>query len=553
MGLSHLARRVKVSGLATVIIVMGASCSGASPPPTHPTPEQQASADQLLTGPDWYRHAIFYEVNVRSFTDSNGDGIGDLAGLTSRLDYLKDLGIDAIWLMPIMPTPFFDSGYDIADYRTINPDYGDMAAFDALLAAAHQRKMRVMMDLVLNHTSSEHAWFKDSSSSATGTYADWYVWSDTPSRADIGCGTYSPQFGDSAWTFVPARNQYYFHRFYPQQPDLNYRNPAVVAETLDTVKFWLTKGVDGFRCDVIGLLFESATGCDMIPETVDYIKQLRAVLDKFPDRAMVAETDIGLGPAPYFGSGSDMFHMAFNFPYGYLWGVAFLGENSTMIYNALEPVVTTYPPGAQDASLIGSHDVARAWSHASQLAWRQQRAVEISMFTKATPFVYYGDELSVRDGTTFVVDSRDSARTPMPWVPGAGHGFSTATPWLPFSADADQTNVQTEDADPSSMLTFYRQLLTFRRGHAVWGTGDMTLVPLDNTALLALVRQNAQEAYLVVESLSEDPQQASGQLTAPLPAVGPVVWGNGQASIDGTTLHVQLPGEGSAVFKLAAP
>jgi glycosidase len=543
---------VKLSRLFALAaaLAVAASCSGTPAPPTTPTPEQQATADQLLTGPDWYRHAVFYEVYVRSFEDSNGDGIGDLAGLTSKLDYLKGLGVDAIWLMPIMPTAFKDSGYDISDYRNINPDYGDLAAFDALLAAAHQRKMRVLLDLVLNHTSDQHAWFQDSRSSKTSAHADWYVWSDTPSSPDIGCGTYSPTFGDSAWTFEPARNQYYFHRFYPQQPDLNYRNPAVVAETLDTAKFWLTRGVDGFRCDVIGLLFESATGCNMIPETVDYIKQLRAVVDQFPDRVMVAETDIGLGATPYFGSGTDMFHMAFNFSYGYFWSLAFLGQNSQIPFNALNNVVTTYPPGAQDASLIGSHDVARAWTHAQQLAWRQRRAVEISMFTKATPFVYYGDELGLHDGTTFVVDSRDSARTPMPWVPAGGHDFSTGTPWIPFSDSADQTNVQTEDADPSSMLTFYRQLLTFRRGHAVWGTGDMLMIPLDNPALLAFVRRNADEAYLVVESLSEDPQDATGQAGAALPAVGPVAWGDGQASIDGTTVHVHLPGEGSAVFRL---
>lgn len=539
----------------TILAILAASCSTETPtpsrprPPTHPTAEQEARADQLLTGPDWYRHAIVYEVNVRSFQDSNADGIGDLAGLTSRLDYLKGLGVDAIWLMPIMPTAFKDSGYDVSDYRGINKEYGDMAAFDALLAAAHQRKIRVLIDLVLNHTSSEHAWFQDSRASKTGAKADWYVWSDTPSRPDIGCGTDSPQFGDSAWTFEPARNQYYFHRFYPEQPDLNYRNPEVVAETLDTAKFWLTKGVDGFRCDVIGLLFESAAGCDMIPETVDYIKQLRAVLDQFPDRAMVAEASIG-GATSYFGSGKDMFHMAFDFPYGYFWGLAFLGENRQIAYDAFDTALTTYPPGAQDAVPIGSHDVGRAWSKARGLAWRQQRAVEISMFTKATPFVYYGEELGLHDGTGVVVDSRDSARTPMPWVKAAGHGFSPAKPWLDFAEAADQTNVETEDADPDSMLSFYRSLLAFRRGHPVWGTGDMRLVPLDNPALLAFVRQDAEEAYLVVESLSGDAQVGTAP-QAGLPKPGEVVWGQGQATVDGSTLTVKLAGAASAVFRLA--
>ena len=354
---------------------------------------------------------------------------------------------------------------------------------------------------------------------------------------------------DTAWTFEPARNQYYVHRFYPQQPDLNYRNPAVVAETLDIAKFWLSRGVDGFRCDVIGLLFESASGCLMIPETVDYIKQLRAVVDQFPNAVMVAETDIGIGPVPYLGNGSDMFHMAFDFPFGYFWGIAMLGENAKIANDALTTVATQYPPGAQDAMLIGSHDVGRAWNKGQELAWRMQRATEISMLSKATPFIYYGDELGIHDGTTFVVDSRDSARTPMPWTAAAGHGFTTSqTPWIPFSDGADTVNVESEDNDSSSMLTFYRQLLTFRRGHAVWGTGDMTVLSLDNPAMLAFVRKDADEAYLVVESFSADPQEGTAQTS--MISVGSLVWGSGDASLDANSLHLKLPGTGSAVFAI---
>ncbi len=537
-----------------LLAVVVAACSSATVsttpahPPTHPTPEQSARAEQLLTGPDWYRHAVVYEVYVRSFTDSTNDGIGDLAGLTTRLDYLQGLGVDAIWLMPIMPTAFKDSGYDVSDYRGISPDYGDMAAFDAFLAAAHARKIRVMMDLVLNHTSSEHPWFKDSRASKTGPKADWYVWSDTPSRPDIGCGTYGPQFGSSAWTLEPARNQYYFHRFYPEQPDLNYQNPEVVAETLDSAKFWLEKGVDGFRCDVIGLLYESAAGCDMIPETVGYIKKMRALLDQYPDRAMVAEASLG-GATPYFGSGKDMFHMAFNFPYGYFWGLGFLSQNRKIAFDALTTVATTYPMGAQDGMLIGSHDVPRAWTKATGLAWRQRRAAEITMFSKATPFVYYGEELGLHDGKAFVVDSRDSARAPMPWTKADGHGFSAAKPWLEFAEAAEDTNVEAEDADADSMLSFYRALLAFRRGHAVWGTGELNMVDLDNPSILAFVRRNAEEAYLVTVNLSEDDQEGSGAATD-VTAPGAVVWGDGSASLTGGNVHVKLAGMGSAVFKL---
>lgn len=539
---------------ALVLAVVAACSSIPSPPkrpPTKATAEQEARATQLLTGPDWYRHAVFYEAFVRSFADSAGDGIGDFDGLTGKLDYVKGLGVDAVWLMPIMPTPFKDSGYDVADYRAINPEYGDMAAFDRFLTEAHRRNVRVLVDLVLNHTASTHAWFRDSRASKTGPKADWYVWSDTPSRADIGCGTAGPPFGDSAWTFEPARGQYYFHRFYPEQPDLNYRNPEVVAETLDIAKFWLDKGVDGFRCDVIGMLFETATQCDLVPETVDYIRKLRAVTDSHPDRAMVAESSLA-SPVAYFGSGKDMFHMAFDFSYGYLgWNVAFASRTRNLVFKAIQDTAA-FPASAQDATLIGSHDVGRAFARALGDPSRQRRAAEIAMFMKGSPFVYYGEELGLHPGTDVVVDSRDSARTPMPWTNAPGHGFSTGKPWIGFGDAADQTNVEAEDADPNSMLTFYRSLLAFRRGHSVWGTGDMRLVDIDNPAILAFVRRNNEEAYLVLASVADDPQEGAGSATDIRP--GDLVWGNGTAvvseGVEGATLRVTLPASGSAVIRL---
>jgi glycosidase len=256
--------------LAVVLCALAlARCApSASPPgPVYPEKDRAAEAARLLAGPEWYRQAVFYEVYVRSFQDSDGDGSGDLPGLVSRLDDLRALGVDALWLMPIMPSPFADSGYDVSDYQGIDPDYGTMADFDALLSAAHARGMRVLVDLVVNHTSVAHPWFQESRQSRTNARADWYVWSDTPGRPDVPCGP-MPTFGTSAWTLDPVRGQYYFHRFYPAQPDLDYWNPDVVAATLDVARFWLDRGVDGFRCDAIGLLYESAAGCDMLPETV---------------------------------------------------------------------------------------------------------------------------------------------------------------------------------------------------------------------------------------------------------------------------------------------
>lgn len=268
----------------------GASGSGGAGAGEMPERDWAAEADRLLSGPDWYRHAVFYEVMVRSFQDSNGDGKGDLQGLIARLDDLKSLGVDAIWLMPIMPSPFKDSGYDVADYAGIDPDYGTLADFEQLVAEAHARKMRVMIDLVLNHTSDQHPWFQASRAGKQGPKADWYVWSDAPNPPDNPCTTQQAIFGSSAWQYDEGRGQYYFHRFYAAQPDLNYRNPEVAQAQLDMMKLWLDRGVDGFRCDVIALLFESAMGCDMIDETRGYIEKMRALLDQHPGAVMVAES-----------------------------------------------------------------------------------------------------------------------------------------------------------------------------------------------------------------------------------------------------------------------
>ena len=517
-------------------------------PPLRPSPEQEQAAAALLAGPDWYRHAVFYEVNVRSFQDSNGDGIGDLDGLVSRLGYLKDIGIDALWLMPIMPSPFADSGYDVTDYRGIDPAYGTMADFERLLAETSARGMRVFMDLVLNHTSIEHPWFQESRKDRTNPKATWYVWSDTDGRPDIGCGTHSAIFGESPWTFEPARKQYYFHRFYPEQPDLNYREPAVAQEMLDTAAFWLTKGVAGFRCDVAGLLFETKEVCSLAPETVEYIRSLRKVVDGFPDRATVAEPAELTNSTPYFGNGRDMFHMAFDFAYGYFWGVAFAAGDRKIIEEAMS-TASRYPEGAQDALVIGSHDVLRAWQSAGTDPARYRGAALLQMTMRGTPFIYYGEEVALRPGTAIRVDTRDSARTPMTWTrDAAGHGFTTGTPWIPFGEAPSDTSVEAEDADPESMLSFYRSLLAFRRGHPVWATGTSRLLELDDPGLLAFVRENDEESYLVAVNLASEPRE--GSAADPLPAVGRVVLGEGTMAVANGNVTVKLGANGHAVFQI---
>ena len=532
--------------LSAALVGCGSSGDDAKKPAGFAEKDRTAEATRLLKGPDWYRHAVFYEVYVRSFQDSDGDGIGDIPGLTSRLDELEALGVNAIWLMPIMPTPFADSGYDVSDYQDINPDYGTLSDFDTLLKEAHDRGMRVIIDLVLNHTSDQHAWFVESKKDKTNPKADWYVWSDTDSDPNISCGPANPIFGTNPWTFVAERNQYYYHRFYAGQPDLNYRNPEVVDATLNVARFWLDRGVDGFRCDVIGLLVESATGCDMEPETVDYIKKLRKVLEEYPDRAMVAESSNFDSSASYLGNGSDMFHMAFDFAYGYFWGVLFGGTSAAPIQERFQKVQDTYPAGGQDALVIGSHDVLRAYDMANGIESRWRRAALIQMTMPGTPFVYYGEELALRQGKDFVVDSRDRQRTPMLWDDSAGYGFTTGTPWLAFGADADATNLAVEQADANSNYAYYKTLLEMRRGREAFGTGSLEFLSSGSDSLLAYERAGKDESYWVVLSMDES-AELSATIEKKLDRAPKLLFGDGTLTKSG---DVTLPEAGAAVFRV---
>jgi glycosidase len=523
--------------------------SGGDTTPTFPEKDWAAESTALLQGPDWYRHAVVYEVYVRSFQDSNGDGIGDIPGLTSRLDDLKALGVDALWLMPIMPTAFKDSGYDVSDYEGVNPDYGTLADFEALLDAAHDRNMRVIIDLVLNHTSDQHAWFQESRTDTTNEKADWYVWSDTPAPPDNQCTTDNPTFGDNPWTLDPTRNQYYFHRFYPEQPDLNYRNPDVIAAALATAKTWLDRGVDGFRCDVIELLVEEGTNCGFLDETKDIVRQLRALLDDYDNRVMVAEPSNLSDASPLFGTGSDMFHMAFHFGYGYFWGFPFGAGNATGITSTFQESLDTYPPGAQDALVIGSHDVPRAHSTALGDESIVRRAASVQLGAAGTPFIYYGEELGLRPGTAKLVDNRDFQRTPMLWTQEPGFGFSEATPWLAFGAEPETTNLAVQKDDPDSMYAFYRAFLELRRGRKVWGTGSMQLLDTGSPQLFAFVREDDFMGYVVAINMTAESQKAKVTSQS---FVGPAarVLGSGSLSAKNGSATLSLPAEAYAVFRI---
>jgi len=543
-------------------LLLAAACtqsgSPAAPSPTYPEKDRDAEAARLLSGPEWYRHAVFYEVYVRSFQDSSGDGIGDLQGLVSRLDDLKALGVNALWLMPIMPSPFADSGYDVSDYRAINPDYGTMSDFDALLAAAHARGMRVILDLVLNHTSTAHAWFQESRQSRTNPKADWYVWSDTAGRADVPCGPV-PTFGSSAWTLDPVRGQYYFHRFFAAQPDLNYWNPDVVAATLEVARFWLDRGVDGFRCDAVGALYESPAGCYLIPETVAYIRSLRQVLDAYPGRTMVAEP-LGIGStAPLFGNGQDMFQMALDFEYGFVWGGYFSTASARPLRDHFSAAAAANPAGAQNALYIGSHDIQRPFRAAQGVESRYRRAALVQMTMPGTPFIYYGDELGLRPGSERVVDYRDYSRTPMPWTAPPtrvgwwldfSFGFTTGRPWIAFGAEPEQTTLENERLDAGSTYGFYRSLLALRRGREAFGSGSLRILDTDDDSILLYVRESADETYVVAVGMDERAAHAGTAAGANLPGDAERLFGDAQLSRVGSAARVEVPPAGMGVFRV---
>ncbi|MGE0322501.1 MAG: alpha-amylase family glycosyl hydrolase [Polyangiaceae bacterium] len=549
---SRLTRTLTATSLVLVAALGVPACSSdESPPPQEQTPDWDAKATELLSGPNWYRHAVFYEVYVRSFQDSDGDGIGDFKGLTSKLDYLKELGVDGIWLMPIMPSPFVDSGYDVADYRGINPEYGTMEDFDAFLEAAHDKGIRVIIDLVLNHTSDQHSWFIESRSSKDNPKADWYVWSDTEGTPDNGCGTHQAVFGDSAWQFDEARQQYYFHRFYPGQPDLNYENPEVVKETLDIARFWLEKGVDGFRCDVISLLYESANDCGFLDKTKDYIKQLRGVVDEYPDAVLLAEpTDLS-NSTEYFGNGQDMFHMTFNFGYGYFWSFHFGGGLAQPIRDVFQRTLDEYPVGAQDALVIGSHDVSRAWVNANASEERYKLAALVQLTMRGSPFIYYGEEVAIRPSDDSIIDFRDEARSPLAWNDQApGYGFTSGTPWLAFGPDLAETNIAAQKASSSSMYAFYRSILELRRGRAVWGNGELQLLTSSDPAVLAYLRFDADLRYLVVLNMGFVDSQTSLAVSELGAKQADAVLGNASLSFEGSAAALSIPPQGYGVFEL---
>ena len=464
----------------------------------------------------WWRRAVVYQVYPRSFADSDGSGVGDLEGIRSRLDHLVDLGVDALWLSPIYRSPMADAGYDVADHCDVDPLFGDLAAFDALLADAHDRGLRVMLDWVPNHTSDQHPWFLEARRSRTSARRDWYVWRD--GSPDAPPNNWLAAFGTGpAWTWDEATSQWYLHLFLPQQPDLDWSNPAVQAAMHDVLRFWLDRGVDGFRADVVHLIGKdpalpshevpgtSVVGTHDDPRTHPLLRGIRAVLDEYDgERAMVGEVNLRSPQqlAPYYGAG-DQLHLVFNFSLlDAPWEARAWRDVVAASLAALGPV------GAWPVWVLSNHDTPRHRTRFGGSEARARVAAVLLLTLPGTPFLYAGEELGLEDAVVppeARVDpgGRDGCRAPIPWTREPGHGWPERA-WLPFPPDAAARSVEAQRADPGSVLHLYRRLLAARRACAALQTGDLQWVQAPD-GVLAWLRRSGGEVRLVVASFGATP------------------------------------------------
>ena len=492
----------------------------------------------------WWQKGIIYQIYPRSYQDSNNDGIGDLPGIRQRLDHLQSLNIDAVWLSPIYPSPMHDFGYDVANYVGINPLFGTMADFDALLADVHARGLKLIIDLVPNHTSDEHAWFQESRSSRTNPKRDWYIWRD-PAPDGGPPNNWLSFFGGPAWTFDEATGQYYLHQFVTQQPELNYRHPDVLPAMLDVMRFWLDKGVDGFRVDVIWLMMKDAqfrdeppnpdwNGIELynklshiytqnLPEVHELIRQMRAVLDEYDERMMVGEIYLPYDQLMlYYGRSFDECHMPFNF---HLIQAEWQAQKIRQLVNSYEAAL---PAGATPNWVLGNHDQHRI---ATRVGVDQARVANMLLLTlRGTPTSYYGEEIGMVDGhipPEFIQDppavnqpeiahiiGRDPERTPMQWDDSVHAGFTgeTAVPWLPVADNYKTVNVAAQNDDPTSMLSFYRALTALRRAEPALHVGSYRDVEANNENVLAYVRERVDEdgrSFLIVLNFSGQTQEVN--------------------------------------------
>ncbi len=500
---------------------------------------------------NWYKNAIFYELNVRAFGDTNGDGFGDLNGVTAHLDYLKELGVDAVWLLPLNPSPLRDDGYDVSDHYSIHPMYGNLEDFRRLVVEAHRRSIKIVVELIPNHTSDQHAWFqasRDPSHPEHDKYRDYYVWSDTDQKYKDARIIFVDS-EKSNWTYDPLRKAFFWHRFFFHQPDLNYDNPEVQRAMLRVVQFWLDQGADGIRVDAPPYLFErEGTSCENLPETHAYLKRLRAFVDAYAPGAMLL-SEANMWPEDviaYFGSGDEM-HMNFHFPLMPRIFMALRKADYSPIQWVLERT-PQIPDNCQWCTFLRNHDeltLEMVTPEDRQWMWEQyapeprmrlnlgirrrlaplldfdQRKIELAnslLFTlPGTPVLYYGDEIGIGDNID--LPDRNGVRTPMQWDGSSKAGFSSAAPekfYAPL-VNQQQANVNAQRADPHSLFYAVRKMIAVRKAHPVFGSGGFTWVETGQKTTPVYLRESPNETLLIANNLSSQPQTV--QLPAELAGV----------------------------------
>jgi maltose alpha-D-glucosyltransferase / alpha-amylase len=536
---------------------------------THGGIENFAELPEEHRDPHWYKRAVFYEVLVRSFKDSNGDGTGDLAGLMEKLDYLQWLGVDCIWLPPFFSSPLRDGGYDVSDYVDVLPEFGTLGDFVGFVDAAHERGIRVIIDFVMNHTSDQHPWFQASRTDPEGRYGDFYVWADTD-EAYADARIIFVDTETSNWTFDPVRKQYYWHRFFSHQPDLNFENPHVREAVTEALKFWLDLGIDGFRLDAVPYLFEEeGTNCENLPATHEFLRQVRKEVDAdYPDRVLLCEAN--QWPADvveYFGDGDEC-QMAFHFP---VMPRLFMGVRRESRYPISEIMAQTpaIPDNCQWGIFLRNHDeltLEMVTDEERDYMWgeyakdprmkanigirrrlsallendrnQQELFTALLLSLPGSPVLYYGDEIGM--GDNIWLGDRDGVRTPMQWTPDRNAGFSTCNPGqlnLPIIMDPiygyQVINVESQLANPASLLQWTRRMIEVRKENPAFGLGSWLDLGGSNPSVLSFVREFGDDIVLCVNNLSRFPQPVELDLrrwqgchpvellgTVPFPGIG---------------------------------
>lgn len=497
----------------------------------------------------WWKHAVIYEIYPRSFQDTDGDGVGDLRGITSRLDYLQALGVDAIWVTPFFPSPNADFGYDVADYTAVDPRYGTMADWDQLVAAANKRGIRVMVDLVVNHSSAEHPWFKESRRSRANPKADWYIWRDgTP---DTPPTNWQSIFGGPAWTWDKTRKQWYYHIFLPQQPDLNWSNPALRKAMFDVVRFWLDHGAAGFRLDATPYLFEDPTwpqdpdpkGGDpvwlkpynsQLPGTNQVLREMRKIVDDYPGNPVLlgesSTRNIQQLRAVY-GKNKDEIHLPMNFLVGNI------DKLDAATFKRRYDEAATQLDGLTPVEFFSNHDQSRQYSEfgdGQHDALIGKMTAALTLLNPGTALLYYGEEIGMSDMDKARLskvplgpnrpraDERDRARTPMQWSAAPNAGFTTGTPWLPVEARYTRVNTEAQRRDPASLLNWYRTLIDLRRNDAVFRGGRYIPLTSSDPELFAFAREDGsgRGALVIANTGATSRNAAPAGWTGPKPVFG---------------------------------